>query len=110
MSRRLRLQLKIYVNDVRYSYGYFETEEEREEAREKHEKRIAIEQKEGHIIGSRGEVLRSRFKIDGKTYEIVGSESYGKKVIESIDNIKNVETKELKDVKRIELFNLTRKK
>lgn len=109
MSRIRKYQARVRIEDRRYSYGYFETLEESEKAQAKVELRLYREMKKGHIVGSEGEILRTRFK-DGETYfSITGTQNTGRGKWEVVDFVKNETTKEIREVSRKKLFNLTRK-
>ena len=110
MSRIRKYQARVRIDDRRYSYGYYETLEESEKAQAKVELRIYREMRDGHIIGSEGEVLKTRFKDKDTYYSITGSQTTGKGKWDVIDYVKNETTKEIREVKRQKLFNLTRNK
>lgn len=70
--------------------------------------RLDEEFKEGHIVGEKGEILRRRFILNGKFYEITGTESTGRKIFDAIESVKRVETGEIQERTRKFLYDLTR--
>ena len=103
-----KYQVRVRRNDIRYSYGFCKTLEEMRKKTEKIEFRLDKEDSDGHIIGSLGEVLKTRFKSKGVLFEIIGTESTGKKTIDAVDYVKNIKNKKISEMPRISLYNLTR--
>jgi len=103
-----KYQLRIRSNGYRYSYGFYDTPEDLELGRVEVEKRLYKEEKMGHIIGTMGEVLKTRFKVKDVNYDIIGTQYTGKGKFDAIDFVKNADTKEIKEIQRQKLFDLTR--
>lgn len=109
MGRIRKYQARVRIEDRRYSYGYYETLEESEKTQAKVELRLHKEMRDGHIVGSEGEILKTRFKDKDIYFSITGSQSTGKGKWEVIDFVKNETTKEIREIQRKKLFELTRK-
>jgi hypothetical protein len=104
-----RYQVRVRRGDNRYSYGYVSSLEEAEARAEQEEQRMDNEEKQGHIVGSKGEILRTRFRTPkGVLWDIIGTKSTGRDVFDAVDTVKKVETGEFKDLLRRDLYKMTR--